>query len=240
MQIRARTKKNALVLDLFGRVDVNSANLVEAVSHCLRDGYKNIVCNFAEVEFIDYLGVSAIAIIYKEITNQGGRMKFTNIPAHLRNIFSITGLDRVIEIYSSEELAINALKEDKVIEDIKKMQLRRRFKRLPIGIKVELKGRQARRPVCMKVSILNLSAQGAYIFGCENFRLGDEIVLKFKLPPKNEEFEVRAKVVWLPDEQIQLHLQPGMGVEFIDMHSELQKIMVKFVERNVSHMSTDE
>ncbi|MBL7070140.1 MAG: anti-sigma factor antagonist [Candidatus Omnitrophica bacterium] len=240
MQIRARTKKNALVLDLFGRVDVNSANLVEAVSHCLRDGYKNIVCNFAEVEFIDYLGVSAIAIIYKEITNQDGRMKFANIPAHLRNIFSITGLDRVIEIYSSEELAINALKEDKIIEDIKRMQLRRRFKRLPIGIKVELKGRQARKPVCIKVNILNLSAQGAYIFGCENFRLGDEVVLKFKLPPKNEEFQVHAKVVWLPDKQIQLHLQPGMGVEFVDLPGELQEVMVKFVERNVSHMTSDE
>jgi len=35
-------------------------------------------------------------------------------------------------------MAINSFKEDKVIENIKKMQLRRRFKRLPIDIKIEL------------------------------------------------------------------------------------------------------
>lgn len=240
MEIRARTKDNILILDLSGRIDVDSANLVEAVGQCLRDGYLDILCNFEEIDFIDYLGVSAIALAYREVINHHGRMKFVNIPAHLKNIFCITGLDRVIDIYADEDLAVHAFGEDKIIEDIKRLQLRRRFKRLPIDIKVELKNKSERNPVCLKVDILNLSAIGAYIYGCDQFRLQDEVILKFKLPPQNEEIELQAKVVWLPDKQIQLHLQPGMGVEFYNIPSSVQEKLIAFIERNLSHMPTDE
>jgi stage II sporulation protein AA (anti-sigma F factor antagonist) len=240
MEIRARTKENILILDLSGRIDVDSANLVEAVGQCLRDGYLDILCNFEEIDFIDYLGVSAIALAYREVTNHHGRMRFVNIPAHLKSIFSITGLDRVIDIYADEDLAVHAFKEDKIIEDIKRLQLRRRFKRLPIDIKIELKNKYERNPICLKVDILNLSAVGAYIYGCDQFQLGDEVVLKFKLPPQDEEIELQAKVVWLPDKQIQLHLQPGMGVEFYNISSSVQEKLIAFIERNLSHMATDE
>ncbi|MDD5595882.1 MAG: anti-sigma factor antagonist [Candidatus Omnitrophica bacterium] len=240
MEIRARTKASVIVLDLFGKIDVDAANLVEAVGQCVRDGYVDVIFNFEEVEFIDYLGVSAIALAYREIVNYNGRLKFVNIPTHLKNIFSVTGLDRVIDIFPTEEMALSVLKEDKVIENIKKMQLRRRFKRLPLDIKVELKNKYERSPTCLKVDILNLSAIGAYIFGCGKFKLGDEVILKFKLPPKNEELEVEAKVVWLPDKQIQLHLQPGMGVEFVHLTPAIQDRIIEFIDRNVSSLSSDE
>lgn len=240
MEIRARTKGSLIILDLSGRVDVDAANFVEAVGQCLRDGYTDILCNFEEVDFIDYLGVSAIALTYREVCNAHGRMKFSAIPSQLKNIFSITGLDRVIEIYATEEQAINAFSEDSIIEGIQKLQLRRRFKRLPIDIKVELKNKYEPSPTCLKLDILNLSAIGAYIYGCDKFRLGDEVVVKFKLPPSNEELELQAKVVWLPDKEIQRQLYPGMGIEFENLSSATQEKILEFIERNLSHMPTDE
>lgn len=239
MEIRARQKNNIIILDLYGRIDVNSANLVEVVGQCIRDGYNDILCNFEEVEFIDYLGISAIVIAYKEVINNQGRMKFTNVPSHLKGILSVAGIDRVVEIYAIEDLAINSFKEDKIIDKIKKMQLRRRFKRLPIDIKIELKSKYDKSPACLKVDILNLSAIGAYIYGCDKFKLGDEIILKMKLPPKNEEVELEAKVVWLPDKQIQHQIQPGMGVEFYNIPASLQQKLLEFIERNLSFMSTE-
>lgn len=239
MEIRARQKNNIVILDLTGRVDIDSANFVEAVGQCVRDGYNDILCNFEDVDFIDYMGVSAVVIAYKEVANASGRMKFVNVPAHLKNVFAISGLDRVIEMYASEDLALNSFQEDKIIENIKKMQLRRRFKRLPIDIKVELKSKFGRNPTCYKVDILNLSGVGAFIFGCDKFRLGDEVTLKMKLPPKSEELELDARVVWLPDKQVQPHYHPGMGVEFYHISSEIQQKLVDFVERNISFLSTD-
>lgn len=239
MEIRARQKNNIIILDLYGRIDVDSANLVEVAGQCIRDGCCDILCNFEEVDFIDYMGVSAIVIAYKEVINNQGRMKFVNIPAHLKGVFSVSGLDRVIEIYATEDLAVNSFSEDKIIENIKKMQLRRRFKRLPIDIKIELKEKYEKSPVCLKVDILNLSAVGAFIFGCDKFKLQDEVILKLKLPPKFEEIELEAKVVWLPDKQIQPHFHPGMGVEFYNIPTSVQQKILEFIERNLSLMSSD-
>lgn len=240
MEIKARVSQNIIVLDLLGHVDANAANLIEVVGQCLRDGYVDVLCNFEEVDLIDYLGISAIVLAYKEVINSHGRMKFVNVPPHLKNLFSITGLDRVVEIYLTEEVALNSFKEDKIIENIQKLQLRRRFKRLPIDIKVELKQKYEKSPACYKVDTLNLSAIGAYLYGCGKFKLGDEVVLKFKLPPKNEELELEAKVVWLPDKQIQPHLHPGMGVEFSHISSSVQEKLLGFIERNLSFMATDD
>ena len=240
MEIKARQKGNVIILDLCGRIDVNSANLVEVVGQCLRDGYCDILCNFEEVSYIDYMGISAIVIAYKETINNNGRMKFVNIPVHLRNMLSLTGLDRVIDTCASEEEAINTFKEDKIIEDIKKMQLRRRFKRLPIDIKTEMKDKYDKNTTYLKVDILNLSGVGAYIYGCDSFKLGDEVILKFKLPPKLVEVELEAKVVWIPDKQIQLHVTPGMGVEFFKIPGPVQEVLLEFIERNLSLTSSDD
>lgn len=239
MEIRARQKGNVVILDLAGRIDVDSASLVEVVGQVLRDGYNDILCNFEEVEFIDYLGVSAILLAYKEVINSRGRMKFTNVPAHLKGILSVAGVDRVIEICATEELALNTFKEDKVIENIKKMQLRRRFKRLPIELKIELKAKYEKTPVSLKADILNLSAIGAYVYGCEKFKLGDELILKMRLAPKMEEIELEAKVVWLPDKQVQNLLYPGMGVEFLHISTSVQQKLLEFIERNLSLLSAD-
>jgi anti-anti-sigma factor len=239
VEIRVRQKGKVVIFDLEGRIDVDSVNLVEAVGQCVREGYSDILCNFEDVCFIDYLGISAIVIAYKEITNNKGRMKFVNIPAHLRSVFSVSGLDKTIEIYAREELAINSFQEDKVIENIKKMQLRRRFKRLPIDIKVELKVKSASPPSCLKADILDLSGVGAYIYGCSQFKLGDEVVLKLKLSPGGQQLELEARVVWLSDKQIQPQLHPGMGVEFYNIPAAVQKKLLEFIERNLSLTPTD-
>jgi len=239
MEIKVRQNNDIVILDMSGRIDVNCANLVEIVGQCVRDGYNDILCNLEDVDFIDYMGTSVIVIAYKEIINSHGRMKFCNVPVHIRNIFCIAGLDRVIEMFASEDLALNSFKEDKAIEEIKKMQLRRRFKRLPIDIKVELKARDVRNPVCLKLDVLNLSGVGAFIFGCDKFKLGDKVILKMKLPPKKEELELEAKVVWIPDKQVQPHSYPGVGVEFVNLPAQVQEELVEFVERNISLSPSD-
>jgi anti-anti-sigma factor len=219
---------------------VNSANFIETVGQCIAEGYNEILCNFEEVEFIDYLGISALVIAYKDVMNNNGRVGFFNIPAHLKGLFSVAGLDRVIDIYATEDLALSCFKEDKVIENIKKMQLRRRFRRLPIDIKVELKGKYENNPLCLQAEMLNLSAIGAFLYGCERFKLGDELLLTLRLPPKNEEIKLEARVVWLSDKQIQPHSHPGIGVEFYHISSAVQEKLIDFIERNLSFMSTEE
>ena len=239
MDIKARQIGNCIILDLSGHIDADSANLIEIVGQCLRDGYNDILCNFESVDFIDYLGISALVLAYKEVVNSKGRMKFASIPAHLKGVFSVSGLDRVIDMYVSEDMAMTSFKEDQIIEKIKKMQLRRRFKRLPIDLKIEFKAKYDKKAACLKGEIINLSGIGAFIFGCGAFKLGDELILKLKLTPKHEELELDARVVWLPDKQIQPHFHPGVGIEFHNISGPTQSKLIEFIERNLSRMSTD-
>lgn len=240
MEIRVRQNGNIVILDLFGIIDVNSANLVEVIGQCIRDEFLDFICNFEEVETVDYIGVSVIAVAYKEVVNNSGRMKFINVGTAIRNMISITGLDRVIEIGMNEELTINSFEEDKKIENIKKMQLRRRFKRMPLDLKIEIKNKNPNGLECPDVDMLNLSGVGAYIYGCGKFKLGDEAVIKFKIPPNNEDMKLEAKVVWLCDRQIQPQLYPGMGVVFQNIEKTVQEKLLSFIERNLSYLSSEE
>lgn len=234
LEIKLRQSGNCVILDLCGCIDVDSANLVEAIGQCVRDGYLGILCNLEDIQAIDYMGISVVAIAYKEVVNHNGRMRIVNIPVHLRHMFSVSGMDRVIDIYTSEELALNSFKEDKAIEDIKKMQLRRRFKRLPIDLKIELKSKRDSFSESLEVEMLNLSAIGAFIFDCGKFKLGDEIVLRMTLAPKLEALELEARVVWVPDKGVQPHEYPGIGVEFSNISAANQQKIIEFIDRNIS------
>ncbi len=240
MEIKLRRKGDVIILDLCGRIDVNSANLIEIAGQCIREGYPDILCNFEEVDFVDYMGISVVVIAYKEIINNSGRMRFINIPAHIKELFAVSGIDKVIEIYATEDLAINSFKEDKAIENIKKMQLRRRFKRLPIDIKIELKVKSEGSPVCLKADILNLSGVGAFIYGCDKFKLADEVILRLKLSPRLEEIELSGRVVWLSDKQVQPNFHPGIGVEFYNIPGPVQEKLLEFIERNLPLLAADD
>ncbi|MFA6357551.1 MAG: PilZ domain-containing protein [Candidatus Omnitrophota bacterium] len=239
LEIKIRQLGNIVILDLSGRIDVDSANLVEVAGQCVSNGYIDILCNFEDIQTIDYMGISVVVIAYKEVVNHLGRMKFINIPAHLKSALVVSGIDKVIETYASEDIALNSFKEDKIIEKIKKMQLRRRFKRLPIDLKVELKSKQDNSLSCPELDMLNLSAIGAYIFGCNKFKLGDEVLLKMKLAPQQDQLCLEAIVVWIPDRAVQPHQYPGIGVEFVNLSIVNQQKLIAFIERNLSFMSSD-
>jgi len=239
LQIRPRRVDDIIVLDLIGRIDVNAALLVEIVGNCVHEGYKDILCNFEAVDFVDYMGVSVIVIAYKEVANNHGRLRFSNVPAHLKGIFFISGIDKVIESFATEDLALNSFREDQNIENIKKLPLRRRFKRLPIDIKAHVMSRYDKDAPSFGVDILNFSAIGAYVYGCDKFKLGDEVTLSLTLMPKGEKLELEATVVWLSDKQVQPQFSPGMGVEFRDISGPVQKKLLEFIERNLSSIASE-
>ena len=240
MDIKPIQKGRVIILELSGRVDVNSAPFIESVGICLRQGYLDILCSFENVEFVDYMGISGIAIAHKEVVNRGGRIKFFNVPAHIQNLFSVTGIDRVIDIFPTEESAINSLKEERNIEKIKQLKLRRRFKRLDVDIKAILSAKHKGKTVSCKVGILSLSGIGAYIYGCEKFKLGDEVVIKLNLTSKRSPLKLDAKVVWLSDKKLQPHVHPGIGVEFHNISALEQKRLLDFIERNLPLAAAEE
>lgn len=239
MDIVPRQKDNIIILYLSGDINIDASNFIEAVGYYLENGITDIMCDFTNVNLVDYAGLSVLAIAYKNTANHHGRMKFINVPLHIKNIFSAVCLDKVFEIYESEELALHSFGEDKAIEQIKKKQLRRRFKRLPIFIPLQFKLKNS-QDAFHEGKVYNLSAIGTYILCRKIYALGDILTLQIKLMPKPGHITLEGKVVWLAQKDLMPQLYPGMGVEFYNISPKVQEQVVQFVERNLSLESAAE
>jgi len=239
LEIEFRKAKSVAILELSGNIDIDAANLVERIGWCLANGYPDILCTFENVNLVDYAGLSVLAIAYKDALNHQGRMKFVNVPAHIRRTFSLVYLDRVFEMYEDEESALRSLQEDRVIVEIQKKQLRRRFKRLELDIDVEFRS-QIKETKLSRGKVLNLSAVGMLIFSQDTYPLGEILKVRLSLLPKSGIIEIEAKVAWLVQKELQPQIYPGMGVEFYNLNNETQKKIVEFVERNLPLGSVSE
>ncbi|MBU1121131.1 MAG: STAS domain-containing protein [Candidatus Omnitrophota bacterium] len=235
MKITVRENEGIAIIDLEGNININASDLVETIGWALINKSKDILCNFEGVNLVDYVGISVIAVAYKNVLNQNGRMKIYNVPVHVKNLFAVVGLNNVFECYNSEEEAILQFKEEKNISKILKQQLRRRFKRVDLRSDIEYKPISS-SDTFYKGKIFNLSAIGIFMIADKIFPIGQTLSTLLHLFPKPGILEVETKVVWVADEEIQPLESPGMGLEFYNLSSKMQVQIIAFVEKHLIHI----
>lgn len=235
MKIEVKEKEGGVVLYLKGNIDINASDLVETIGWVLKYKSKNIICDFKEVNLVDYIGVSIIAVVYKNVLNHRGRLRICNVPQHLRNLFSVVGLNRVFTYYESEEKALQSLREEEKILDVLSKKLRRRFRRIPFHTTIEYRQKFSLQDNFYKGRVINLSAMGVFIVTRKIFSIGEILFVRIYLKPKPYRIlETEAKVVWIADQRVQPYDYPGMGLEFYNIDAQKQQEIVKFVEKHAS------
>ncbi|MDO8524877.1 MAG: STAS domain-containing protein, partial [Candidatus Omnitrophota bacterium] len=130
MSIKIREQANIHILDIDGRIDINSSELIETVGWLVSTGKINIIFNFENVDLIDYNGLSILAIAYKNIINHKGKLRLLNAPVSIIEILKVVKLDSIFELYTDEETAIRSFSES----EAQKLHLRRKFPRLDIHL----------------------------------------------------------------------------------------------------------
>jgi anti-sigma B factor antagonist len=239
LEVNFKKVKGIGVLDLAGSVDINSSSLVEKVGWALENGYMDLVCDLEDVEMIDYAGMSALAIAFKNVINHGGRMKFATVAIHIRRVFNLVCLDKVFELYDNLDTALRSFADDKVIAEIQKKQLRRRFKRLPLDIDIEFKSKEENK--FHQGKVLNISGVGLLVFAEKvTYHLGEILDIKLTLKPAPGLLEIETVVVWLVEKNIQPQIYPGLGLEFYHVDTLTQEKIVEFVQRNLALDATNE
>ena len=111
MEINLRENNNVMIVDITGEIrrsDVMDTTLHESVKDQLDDGKRNILLNLSNVEFIDSFGVGEILASYISTQNLGGHLKLSNISKKLYVVFQITMLTKVLEIFDSENSALDS------------------------------------------------------------------------------------------------------------------------------------
>ena len=109
MDIRKREEAGVVVIELSGRLDLSNGNkLKEEIKGLLGSGKSSLHLNLTDVEFINSSGLGALVSIMKEIRLHRGRLTLSNLADYVREIFEITQLSHIFEIFPTEEEAVNS------------------------------------------------------------------------------------------------------------------------------------
>lgn len=232
MPIKIREVSSITIMDIEGNIDINSSEIIETAGWLVSTNKLNIILNLEDVDLVDYNGLSILAIAYKNVVNHKGKLKFLHVPLPVIELFRIVRLDSVFETYMDEESAIKSFYE----EEVEKLRLRRKYKRLDIHLNVKYKivGEQ-KKPKIFEGVVLNIGAAGIYVYSPYIIPLNTLVEMEFNLPNEPSAFTVDGRIVWLADKEIQPHSYPGMGIAFVHLTSEKEKTIIDFIDKNITH-----
>ncbi|MCH7516762.1 MAG: STAS domain-containing protein [Bacteroidetes bacterium] len=93
-------------------VDLNRATLKEAdefkkrLAENIENGYKKIVVDLTDCEFIDSTFLGALVISLKKLTSLGGDLRLVGFQPAVNSMFELTRMYRVFETFKTKEDAI--------------------------------------------------------------------------------------------------------------------------------------
>ncbi len=103
MEIRVTEHVDFVTLSLKGRLDItSSASLKDDILRHVARGQSKIILNLAQVDFINSSGLGTLVSILKEVRLAKGRLVLSNLASYVQEIFEITQLSNIFEIFASE------------------------------------------------------------------------------------------------------------------------------------------
>ena len=109
MEIQKRMEGDIAVLNLEGRLDLTSASsLKDASREILENDSKKMILNLNKVDFINSSGLGALVSILKDVRNSQGSMRLTNLAPYVKEIFDITQLTNIFDIFPDEKQALSS------------------------------------------------------------------------------------------------------------------------------------
>ncbi len=96
-------------LDLEGEVDVYTAPaLRQAIMDQVENGAKHLLIDLTRVEYLDSTGLGILIGGVKRLKEQGGSLRLVGPSARITRIFDITGLNKIFDVYATEQDALAA------------------------------------------------------------------------------------------------------------------------------------
>jgi anti-anti-sigma factor len=95
-------------------VDLTRATLKEAdefkftLSKIIEKGYRKIVVDLSQCEFIDSTFLGALVVSLKKVTTMGGDLRLVGFHPAVHSMMELTRMHRVFESFPSKEDAINS------------------------------------------------------------------------------------------------------------------------------------
>ena len=85
--------------------------LEKTIKNLSEGGNKNLIINLAETQHLNSTALGVLISAHSNYVRRGGQMKLCSVDKRIENIFVITKLSLVFDVYPSEEQAIASFAE---------------------------------------------------------------------------------------------------------------------------------
>ncbi len=110
MKMTTRKEGNDLVVEVSGRMDALTAPEFEKKMRQLMDqGRERFVVDMQQVDYISSAGLRSVLVISKALKAGRGRLLLAGLADAVREVFEMTGFDRILEIYPTVAAAMEKL-----------------------------------------------------------------------------------------------------------------------------------
>ena len=112
MSIRSKTVLNGRVgiVDVRGSLvgDEGTDDFREAIADLLEQGIKNVVVDLGKINYVNSSGIGALIASHASCIKNGGRIKLARLTQSVQNLFAITKLIDVFDVYENVDEAVQS------------------------------------------------------------------------------------------------------------------------------------
>ena len=110
MESLVETFNDVDVMRVSGRIDLVTSNtLKDMIREHLHRERRHLILNLERVDFINSSGLGSLVSILKDVRLAGGSLVLSNLAPYVQEIFEITQLSNVFEIFDAEQAAVESL-----------------------------------------------------------------------------------------------------------------------------------
>lgn len=244
MDIKVDYREDVAVISVIGKVNINSSKLIETVGSLIDAGTHKIIVDMEDVDFIDYNGLSVLAIAYKSAMNHNCAMKLCGLSDNMRQLLRIVKLDDVFGVYKDVDGALSSFKKpgsSRAAMPLQDQPLRRRFKRLmmdiPINFRIDRRSFHGPGAEFQDGRVANISGSGIFIRTINILPPGTKVEIELFLEGRDKPISLNGFILWVADANIQPDFYPGIGVALTDISPRTQKSLIDFIDKNISRRS---
>lgn len=101
MDIDVERKNGTLIAQVAGRVDsANAREFEQALSNAIGDDSR-VILDLGELSYISSSGLRVLLLVAKALRNKGAEFALCSLSDPIREVFEISGFDKIIPIYGS-------------------------------------------------------------------------------------------------------------------------------------------
>lgn len=108
MNITTDKKNDVTICHVDGEINITtSPQLRKTFDEFIHNNTAKIIVDFSSVSYIDSSGLATFIELFQRLKKNGGKFRIYNMNQKVRNIFEVTKLHKIFEIFDTLDAATN-------------------------------------------------------------------------------------------------------------------------------------